>query len=996
MNPDESASPEAPSSVRGTRASMDRSLAHGIAWIGGVKWLTQVLTWGATIFVARILDPADFGLYAFATSFMGLVILLTEFGIGTAIVTFRGLSEDEVAQVNTLAVLLGVAGLLVSCLVAPILARFYRSPELTAVVIASSSIFLIGGLRVVPQAILQRDLRFRDLALNEGVQGVVTALGSIAFALLGFRYWTLVLSSVLAALVATAYAMRLVRVRFRWPDWSGLREVLTFSQQTIGTRIAWYLYQNADFFIAGRLLGQQALGAYNVGWTFASTPIERVTALAGRVTPSILSAVQQDLREIRRYLLTVTEALALIAFPLSVGLALVADVVVPLLLGEKWIGAIVPLRVLALAAAIRSIAPLFPQVLMVTGANRRVMQVNLFGLLLMPIAFLVGARQGITGVAMAWLLVYPVVVVVPLAVITFRHVRLGWSDYLRVLVPATNAAIVMTVAVLAAKALLPETTPRLLALLTQSGVGAIVYGATLWLLHRDRVLPFLRFARRSAAPAPALAPPPAPEPFYASAPASDTTRRMLLVSYHFPPDSRIGALRWEKMAAYAAERGWTFDVLMIDPQQLELRDDTRLASLPAGLRLFGVHYNSYRESSMEAVLRQWAARILRTQQRLEAAHHETRQRATITPVNPMVEPAAPSDNGTSNRRSAGRLILGIRRAQLARRSYSEWQDWASRAAAVGIALARERPYDMILSSGPPHMSHEAAREVSVATRTPYAMDLRDPWEHEAYQEPESESATLSRLSAEYEAKAVAGASLVVMNTGLAEQMMRERYPDMSDKFITIMNGADEELRHTGTWDSTFVISYTGHIYGGRDPLTLFRGVRRAIDELGIAPGELEVRFMGSEHMGATTLTLLATDTGLRNYFVSEPVQVRQSAVDLLRRSAMVVVLPQKHWLSIPGKVFEYVQTPAWVLSLSAPGSATDLMLRETSAHTIAPDDVYGVSQVVAKHYRDFRSNIRPVPINADGRFDRTRQADKLFRALEKAIEARAVAASAIG
>ncbi|MEP7346382.1 MAG: lipopolysaccharide biosynthesis protein, partial [Gemmatimonadaceae bacterium] len=485
------------STASGDRASLDRSFAHGIAWMGGVKWLTQVLTWGSTIFVARLLDPADFGLYAFATSYMGIVTLLTEFGIGTTIVAFRKMSDDHTAQVNTLAVLFGGVGFLVSCLAAPLLAMFYRSPELTMVVVASSTVFFITGIRVVPQAILQRDLRFRSLALTEGLQAIVTALGSVIFALLGFRYWTLVLSSVLAAVLSTIFAVYLVRVPFKWPKWDELREAVTFSQQTIASRMAWYLYQNADFFVAGRVLGQQALGAYNFGWTLASTPIERVTSLAGRVTPSILSAVQHDLREVRRYLLNVTEALALVAFPLTVGLALVADILVPVVLGDKWNAAVAPLQILALAAAIRSISPLFPQVLMITGANRLSLYVNVFALAVMPVAFIVGARWGTTGIAMAWLVVYPIVVVVPMATMTFRQVQLGWGEYLRVLIPATSAVVVMSITVLAARAALPAGTSRIVALLAEVVAGGIAYAATLWFAHRERVLTFVRVVRRS-------------------------------------------------------------------------------------------------------------------------------------------------------------------------------------------------------------------------------------------------------------------------------------------------------------------------------------------------------------------------------------------------------------------------------------------------------------------------------------------------------------------
>ncbi|MFN8583591.1 MAG: hypothetical protein U0163_21765, partial [Gemmatimonadaceae bacterium] len=174
-------------------------------------------------------------------------------------------------------------------------------------------------------------------------------------------------------------------------------------------------------------------------------------------------------------------------------------------------------------------------------------------------------------------------------------------------------------------------------------------------------------------------------------------------------------------------------------------------------------------------------------------------------------------------------------------------------------------------------------------------------------------------------------------------------------------------------------------YGGRDPSVFFRGVRRAIESESIAPGELEVRFMGSEEYGSTPLTTVAERYGLKGYFFSEPAQVRKAALDLLRRSAMVVVLPQKYQHSIPGKVFEYVQAETWVLSLAEPNSATDLLLRPAGADSVAPDDEEGVGQVVARRFREFKAGMRPTPLNADGRFDRGRQAESLFAALDDVV-----------
>ncbi len=97
---------------------------------------------------------------------------------------------------------------------------------------------------------------------------------------------------------------------------------------------------------------------------------------------------------------------------------------------------------------------------------------------------------------------------------------------------------------------------------------------------------------------------------------------------------------------------------------------------------------------------------------------------------------------------------------------------------------------------------------------------------------------------------------------------------------------------------------------------------------------------------------------------------------------MVVLLPQQHVHSIPGKVFEYVQLAAWPLIIADAGTATEMLLRDTGADVLAPDDVDGVARAIETRYRAFRAGERPTPLNADGRYDRTRQTSLLLDALE--------------
>jgi PST family polysaccharide transporter len=291
---------------------------------------------------------------------------------------------------------------------------------------------------------------------------------------------------VLSALISTGAILRLRHVRFAWPRRKSLKPAITLSSNVLISRLCWYASANADFLVAGRILGKAALGFYNVGWTLSNVPVDKVTALVGQVTPAFLSAVQTDLAALRRYLLRITEGIALITFPLGLGLALVAHDFVLVVLGPKWSASIAPLRVLAAYAAFRSIVPLLPQVLHTIRDTRFEMWNMVAAAVVMPTSFyLCGQRWGTVGLALAWVLVDPLFAFA-LYWRTFSKIELTPRAYLGALWPALSGSALMAAAVLAVGVFGDsEWTPGL-RLATQIGVGVLTYGLACVILHRER------------------------------------------------------------------------------------------------------------------------------------------------------------------------------------------------------------------------------------------------------------------------------------------------------------------------------------------------------------------------------------------------------------------------------------------------------------------------------------------------------------------------------
>ena len=486
--------PRKPLSAR----ELDRSLVQGVAWTAGLKWVTQIFSWASTLIVARLLTREDYGLVAMATVFLGLISLVNEFGLGAAVIKRRDLSDHEVAQISGLCVVFGSIAFLVGVGAAVPLARFYDTAALVPVVLVLSLNFIITSFRVVPLALLQRDLEFRTVAINETVQALVLSIAMVAFAALGFRYWTLVIGGVMAGVLSTLLAYVQRPHRIARPRLREIRPAVSFGSHVVGGRVGWYIYQNSDFLIAGKVLGQAALGAYSLGWTIASIPVEKVSAMVGRVAPGFFSAVQDDFPAVRRYLIQLTAGLALVTMPLAVGMALVAPEFVLVFLDAEWIPAIVPLQLLAIYASYRSIVTLIPHVAINVGLSAFSMRNSFLGAVVMPVAFLIGSRWGTAGIAGAWIVAYPFVTV-PLYWAVFRRIEMPVASYLKGLWPAVSSSALMAGAVWAAGTVIPASWTDGAQLAVKVAVGAATYALAMLSVHSARVLEIRQLLRRSRA-----------------------------------------------------------------------------------------------------------------------------------------------------------------------------------------------------------------------------------------------------------------------------------------------------------------------------------------------------------------------------------------------------------------------------------------------------------------------------------------------------------------
>lgn len=450
--------------------------------------------------------------------------------------------------------------------------------------------------------------------------------------------------------------------------------------------------------------------------------------------------------------------------------------------------------------------------------------------------------------------------------------------------------------------------------------------------------------------------------------------RIGLLSKHFPPSEEAGALRWQKLGAMAQEFGFDLTVVTRSFDELERRDDRRLADLSSSVRIVQV---ATPQSSLHGAeralvrLRQGLRSILPTSRTAVASHGTTPMAATAASIG-RTEARGPLHSRADLARAYH--ALSLRAAEVS---------WANAAAA---ALGRESPQpDILVSCGPPHQVHRAASTLSRRAGVPHVIDMRDPWSLVERVPAPFGSSLLWALADRDEFAAFENARLIVVNTEAHASVLRQRYPQLATRIIAVLNGFDDEALPPADPQPQFTIVYAGTIYLDRDPAELLQPVADLVARERLAPRDLRVTFVGSvESTGGATLEQVAESLGLAGFVRVLGRVSRAEAMRVLATADLNVVLPQDSHLAVPSKVYEYLRFPAWLLAIADPVSATAQTLQGTGADIVAPGDRAAVAEVLRRRMAERAASGRPAALAASApHLSRRAQGEALFTALAR-------------
>lgn len=390
--------------------SLKKQTAYGVKWVVGISFLSKAIQVGTTIVLARMLTPCNFGLFALAFIAINGFALFTTMGFDSALIQ----RHDNVQRAaNTLFFITPLIGILLCLFLnisAPLVGQFFNSKELVGITKILSILFVINAIGKVPRVLLTKNMQFSKVSIAEISGILIFSISAIILAVLGFGVWSLVIGSLLKTAIDTI----MVWVFGQWRpklefDWKLALEMFHFGKFVFLGSVVWFLKMSFDKLLVGNLLGPMMLGLYYIAFNFANSGSEYFGSKVYRVLFPVYSKMQKNLGDLRSAFLKVLKYMAIIALPLGLGIFLLGGDFLRFAYGEKWVGAIPVLKILAWAGIFNTIPTSSGAIFLALGKPKlnfwiTSLQVALFFIFIAPAAKLFGLNGvGIVVVAASFI-----------------------------------------------------------------------------------------------------------------------------------------------------------------------------------------------------------------------------------------------------------------------------------------------------------------------------------------------------------------------------------------------------------------------------------------------------------------------------------------------------------------------------------------------------------------------------------------------------------------
>jgi lipopolysaccharide exporter len=376
-------------------------LANGAIWVATARGLTNLFAFLSTLVLARLLTPADFGLVALATTMLAVLSALTELSLANALVHHVEPTNEHLNTAWSLNMMRGVLIGLLFCAIADPIASLYKDPRLMPIMIVLGLTSIMSGATNPKIVMFARNLVFRQdfiLTVLSKFAGFLTALVA---ALIYRSYWALVIGSVTTQL-STILLSYLICPYLPRASLRHASDLWSYSVWLWLGGIVNTLNWKSDQLLIGGSLGPADLGYYTMGDNLAAMPTREATAPLVQTLFPVFARLRSDPPKLRRAYCSTQTFLSAVALPIAIGCALIAEPLVSLTMGEKWLPAVPVIQVLSCVYGLQTLSTAVQPLAMAQGRTRRLFGRDFLNLIIRLPTVIIGLLLGgITGIIYA-------------------------------------------------------------------------------------------------------------------------------------------------------------------------------------------------------------------------------------------------------------------------------------------------------------------------------------------------------------------------------------------------------------------------------------------------------------------------------------------------------------------------------------------------------------------------------------------------------------------
>ncbi len=481
--------------------NFENRVRSAVFWRSGTQILAQIVAWGSTLAVIRILDPDDYGIFAMAQVVLIFLSFMNGYGLASSIIQAEKVEPIRIRQAFGMLLLLNGGIAILQVLLAPLAAEYYRQPIIEDLLKLQALIYLATPFMVLPEALMTRNLEFKKPAIINLISAIVGAAVALYFAINGHGVWTLIYAP-LSIFWTRAICLVIAVKFFVWPSFNfkGAGAMFGFGATLLASHLFWTIQSQADIFIAGRVLDPHELGLYAEALFLTTIFAAKFVPPLNEVAFPAYSRLQHDPKALSWSFLKAVRLIMLISCPLYLGMSVTAAPLVGTLFGPKWLEMAPFVSILALAMPVMTLQILFAPANNAVGKPQITARASFVGAILMPITFIIGLQWGAIGLAWGWVVAFPL-----LTLFTFfqsyRHIGIGGRELAAAIWPGLSTSIAMAAVVYFADQFLPDMTvyARLAILVA---IGGLAYVGLLWLMAKPTLMEVIQLIFRNKAPDP--------------------------------------------------------------------------------------------------------------------------------------------------------------------------------------------------------------------------------------------------------------------------------------------------------------------------------------------------------------------------------------------------------------------------------------------------------------------------------------------------------------